>query len=365
MHMDIHNTNGRLPRRSRGFSMVELMVALVITLILMAGVSQVFLSSKQSYMIQDTLGRMQENGRYAMEVLTTDLRRAGYWGGNADINAIDDNTPAGVNNGNKIATDDGTCTNTNWARMLTLRIFGRDDNRTNYGCLPSDTTHIGDILVVRYAAPWVVGGITTPNFDDNQFYIRSSLFEGSLFRGQDQAANPVTGAAVRTAELVSNGYFIHTSTNSDPNKCTGCLQCELACSYDNEGAFNVAKSRIQVFKFHDEGRAVPYTCTQCAEAWCLHACPVEAIKIDAATGAKVVFESTCVGCKVCTIACPFGTINYAGHSGKVVKCDLCGGDPACAHACPTGAITYQDADQTGLDRMRRWAGESLSSATAQ
>jgi type IV pilus assembly protein PilW len=221
MHMDTRNTYGKLPRHCRGFSMVELMVALVITLILMAGVSQVFLGSKQSYVIQDTLGRMQENGRYAMEVLSTDLRRAGYWGGNADINAIEDNTPAGVNNGNKIATDDGTCTNTNWARMLTFPIFGRDDNRTNYGCLPSDTTHIGDVLVVRYAAPWVVGGITTPNFDNDQFYIRSSLFEGTLFRGQDEATNPITGAAVRTAELVSNGYFIHTSTNSDPNKCTG------------------------------------------------------------------------------------------------------------------------------------------------
>ena len=44
------------------------------------------------------------------------------------------------------------------------------------------------------------------------------------------------------------------------------------------------------------------TCTQCAEAWCLHACPVEAIKVDAATGAKVVLNDVCVGCKVCTIA---------------------------------------------------------------
>ncbi|MCG6887780.1 MAG: PilW family protein [Proteobacteria bacterium] len=219
--MDTRNINDKLPRHSRGFSMVELMVAMVITLILMAGVSQIFLSSKQSYVIQDTLGRMQENGRYAMEVLTTDLRRAGYWGGNADINAIEDNTPAGASNGNKIATDDGSCTSADWARMLTYSIFGRDDNRTNYGCLPSDTTHVGDILVVRYAAPWVVGGITTPNYDNAQYYIRSSLFEGKMFRGQDQAANPVTGAAVRTAELVSNGYFIHTSTNSDPNKCTG------------------------------------------------------------------------------------------------------------------------------------------------
>jgi Fe-S-cluster-containing hydrogenase component 2 len=143
-----------------------------------------------------------------------------------------------------------------------------------------------------------------------------------------------------------------------PDKCTGCLQCEMACSLENEGVFNVAKSRIKVFDFHHEGRKVPYTCTQCAEAWCLHACPVEAIKVDAATGAKVILDAVCVGCKVCTIACPFGTVNYNVDSGKVIKCDLCGGNPACAEACPTGAITYIDANWTGLDRMRAWAGKT-------
>ncbi len=67
----------------------------------------------------------------------------------------------------------------------------------------------------------------------------------------------------------------------DPVKCTGCLQCEMACSYENEGIFNPAKSRIKVFTFHEEGRFAPYTCTQCAEAWCLQACPVDAIQLDA------------------------------------------------------------------------------------
>lgn len=145
------------------------------------------------------------------------------------------------------------------------------------------------------------------------------------------------------------------SLRIEPAKCTGCLQCELACSYEHHGVFATARSRIQVFDFHETGRKVPYTCTQCAEAWCLHACPVEAIAVDRATGAKVVRESVCVGCKVCTIACPFGTVNYVHDTGKVRKCDLCGGDPACARACPTGAITYADADQAGLERMAAWA----------
>ncbi len=123
--------------------------------------------------------------------------------------------------------------------------------------------------------------------------------------------------------------------------------------------FNPAQSRIKVFDFHESGRKVPYTCTQCDEAWCLHACPVEAItRRRHLTGAKIVVETTCVGCKVCTIACPFGTINYVQETGKVQKCDLCGGDPACANACPTGAITYVDADWTGLDTHARLGGQA-------
>ena len=148
------------------------------------------------------------------------------------------------------------------------------------------------------------------------------------------------------------------SLHIDPGKCTGCLQCEMACSFENEGVFNTAKSRIKVFTFHHEGRFTPYTCTQCAEAWCLQACPVDAIVTNAVTGSKDVLADRCVGCKVCTVSCPFGTINYDQDSGKGIKCDLCGGDPACAKACPTEAITYINADQTGLERMRAWAAKT-------
>lgn len=144
----------------------------------------------------------------------------------------------------------------------------------------------------------------------------------------------------------------------EPAKCTSCLQCEMACSAVKTGAFNPARSRIKIFEFEHGARAIPYTCTQCAEAWCMHACPVEAITLNPVTGAKEVNEATCVGCKVCTIACPFGTVNYDPDSGKVVKCDLCFGDPQCAEACPTGAITYVDAAWTGYQRMQEWAART-------
>jgi hypothetical protein len=121
----------------------------------------------------------------------------------------------------KVATDDGTCVDASWARMLTHRIFGKNDTRAGYSCLPSDTTHKGDILVTRYAAPWEVGDTTTPNFVENQYYLRSSLFEGQLFKCSsgcpEDAGFPIDAPAVRTAELVSHGYFIHAQTTS--GKC--------------------------------------------------------------------------------------------------------------------------------------------------
>jgi Fe-S-cluster-containing hydrogenase component 2 len=67
---------------------------------------------------------------------------------------------------------------------------------------------------------------------------------------------------------------------------------------------------------------------------------------------------------VCTIACPFGTVNYNASTGKAIKCDLCGGDPACAEACPTEAIIYADVEQAGYDRMKEWAQKTDAGAQA-
>jgi anaerobic carbon-monoxide dehydrogenase iron sulfur subunit len=114
---------------------------------------------------------------------------------------------------------------------------------------------------------------------------------------------------------------MHKALLIDPEKCTSCLQCELACSFEKEGVFNPARSRIKIFEFEHGARAIPYTCTQCAEAWCLHACPVEALTRNPLTNAVELAESICVGCKVCTIACPFGTVNYNEDNAKVAKCD--------------------------------------------
>lgn len=64
----------------RGFSLVELMVAMAISLLLLAGVIAIFASSRASYETTDKMSRIQENGRYALDQLTYDIRSAGYVG---------------------------------------------------------------------------------------------------------------------------------------------------------------------------------------------------------------------------------------------------------------------------------------------
>ncbi|MFT4047250.1 MAG: PilW family protein [Solimonas sp.] len=64
----------------RGFSVVELMIAMVLGLIVIAGASAVFLSNKQAYRSNQALGRIQENARVAFELLARDARQAGLTG---------------------------------------------------------------------------------------------------------------------------------------------------------------------------------------------------------------------------------------------------------------------------------------------
>ncbi len=214
--MNSQNQSPCTPLNCRGFGLVELMVALVITLILLAGIGNIFLGSKKSFNIQDSLGRMQENGRYAMDTLVADLRRSGYWGGNTDTTVI-----VGTTGTDTDTTGACTADNTDWIRMVNRRIFGKNNAVGTYACIPTIGANDyvrGDILVVRYAAPWKVGGITTPVFVNNRFYMRTSLFRGALFLGSAEAdgLNDVSGAAVREAELVGHAYYIGNSATNCP-----------------------------------------------------------------------------------------------------------------------------------------------------
>jgi type IV pilus assembly protein PilW len=194
------------PRHCSGFSMVELMIAMVITLILLAGIGQIFLSSKKSFTIQDSLGRQQENGRYVVNTLAQDLRRAGYLGGALDITQIAGSLA--------LATGADTCTGASWALLVKTPIIGLDGTDTGYNCIPNYLAGSGDIFAVRYGAPWAVGSTTTPTVVNTKIYLHSNPKEPKTARLYTGNNLPVKNAGDRQAELVARAYFIGNSGQS-------------------------------------------------------------------------------------------------------------------------------------------------------
>lgn len=70
----------QLNPRQTGLSLIELMIAMVVGLILIAGVLSIFISSRQSYSINGAVAQIQENGRFALDFIRKDTRMAGYMG---------------------------------------------------------------------------------------------------------------------------------------------------------------------------------------------------------------------------------------------------------------------------------------------
>jgi type IV pilus assembly protein PilW len=71
-------TRSRSNRQQRGLSLIELMVAMVIGCFLILGVTQIFISNQKSYLFQQGQGGNQENGRFALAILSQELSKAGY-----------------------------------------------------------------------------------------------------------------------------------------------------------------------------------------------------------------------------------------------------------------------------------------------
>lgn len=75
-------------KHQRGLSLIELMIAILLGMILLLGVVQLFLSSKNTYTTQQGLSRVQETGRLAMQFIARDTRMAGYTGFRGRVSTI-------------------------------------------------------------------------------------------------------------------------------------------------------------------------------------------------------------------------------------------------------------------------------------
>jgi type IV pilus assembly protein PilW len=141
-------------RLQRGLTLVELMIAIVMGLVLLAGVASVFVANKQTYRIQDALARVQENGRFAITFLTRDIRQAGYFGCGTQRtrvkNTLNDPTAFLWSFGNAVEGYDaqGLSWKNQGTSFTTSTLAGVFMAGTTYGLVPQPVEG-SDILAVR------------------------------------------------------------------------------------------------------------------------------------------------------------------------------------------------------------------------
>jgi Fe-S-cluster-containing hydrogenase component 2 len=171
---------------------------------------------------------------------------------------------------------------------------------------------------------------------------------------------------------------------SDPNVCIGCATCMAACYQSAYDRGKLATPRLIVTR--SSSGTMPNQCRQCDDAPCANVCPVGALRFGENNYIEV-YEDLCIGCKLCTIACPFGaiqaeaekmpSINYnleptynlgteseIGAKSIAVKCDLCSGreeGPACVSVCPTGALMFLDSSTIDNEIVNIKAKNSVES----
>lgn len=172
----------------------------------------------------------------------------------------------------------------------------------------------------------------------------------------------------------------------NPERCIGCLQCELACAVEHSAskaeAVAFAETPLPRKRVHVEVGPVPTfafpnRCRHCDPAPCLLVCPTGAITRDDDYGVVLVDPARCIGCAMCAVVCPFDVLTFhplAGGPGPgvavAVKCDGCidrlrrGAEPACAEICKVDALVYGELNDLVAAGRLRETGAVLAAAGA-
>lgn len=137
----------------------------------------------------------------------------------------------------------------------------------------------------------------------------------------------------------------------DLNACSGCKACVVACHTMNGLEEEESWRRVGTLLIGDPSEPesaliqhVTTACHHCEDPGCLNGCPVKAYDKDPVTGIVRHLDDQCIGCKYCTMMCPYEVPQYSDRLGIVRKCDMChqrlsvGEAPACVQSCPNEAI---------------------------
>lgn len=159
----------------------------------------------------------------------------------------------------------------------------------------------------------------------------------------------------------------------DLDTCVGCHACAVNCKEWNTGGYHapltdeapygtdpsgVWLNRIHTFEAGEgEGSRLvhfPKSCLHCEDAPCVTVCPTGASYKRTEDGIVLVDEDLCIGCKLCSWACPYGAREYDRDAGVMKKCTLCidriynenldevDRVPACVATCPASARHFGD-----------------------
>lgn len=213
-------------------------------------------------------------------------------------------------------------------------------------------------VVGRHLANWVISGdkpeIFSP-FRRNRFgallqtkWTPAGSFEAALAVESKQVVGSVEMATRQVDFDTADGKRLLVI---QPELCTGCRMCEMACSIHHYQVARPVQLRIQV-AYESDHSFSPVPCIHCPEAHCMEACSFDALVHDDALGIIRVVDENCTSCMLCIDACPYGGITYSVDKGCVIKCDLCGGDPACAIYCAPGAIRFRVPRDSALEQMK-------------
>jgi Fe-S-cluster-containing dehydrogenase component/DMSO reductase anchor subunit len=148
----------------------------------------------------------------------------------------------------------------------------------------------------------------------------------------------------------------------DHNRCVNCGACSAACLIEN--GWTIRPRNIYTFNT-GASSACAFTnlsiaCNHCETPVCLTGCPASALYREPGTGAVIVNDNKCIGCKYCQWNCPYDAPKYDVEKRTIGKCNLCHQRlieeqlPACVSSCPSGALDYGELSDNSIENSFPW-----------